>query len=138
LANLLGRSDYVSLHAPMTPATRFLIDARAISRMKPGAVLINTARGGLVQDADLLAALKAGRLAGAGLDVFASESDPTFIEVTKELLALANVVATPHAGASSREGLDRTNMVAARSVVAVIDGKDPPASCIVADGRAKG
>lgn len=135
LDELLARSDYVSVHAPLTPETRFLIDAPAIDRMKPSAILVNTARGGLVQDADLLAALEAGHLAGAGLDVFASESDPAFQPVTQRLLALPNVVATPHAGASSREGLDRTNLIAAQSVIAVLDGRDPAPECVVADGR---
>jgi D-3-phosphoglycerate dehydrogenase len=137
LPELLARSDYVSVHAPLTAATRYLIDAKAIATMKPGAILVNTARGGLVQDADLLAALKSGHLAGAGLDVFVSESDSSFAEVTRELLSLPNVVATPHAGASSREGLDRTNLIAAQSVVAVLQGRDPAPECVVADGRAR-
>ncbi len=135
LPDLLARSDYVTLHAPLTPGTKFLIDARAIETMKPGAILINTARGGLVEDAHLLEALRAGRLGGAGLDVFVSESDPAYKSVSQALLALPNVVGTPHAGASSREGLDRTNLVAARSVVAVLDGDDPAPECVVADGR---
>jgi D-3-phosphoglycerate dehydrogenase len=104
---------------------------------RPSGVLINTARGGLVEDAHLLAALEDGKLGGAGLDVFVSENDPTFRSVTEKLLKLPNVVATPHAGASSREGLERTNMVAARSVVAVFDGKNPAPECVVADGRRK-
>lgn len=135
LDELLSRSDYVSIHAPLAPETKFLIDARAIEQMKPSAILVNTARGGLVQDADLLAALESGRLAGAGLDVFVSESDPAFLPVTQKLVALPNVVATPHAAASSREGLDRTNLIAAQSVIAVLDGGDPAPECVVADGR---
>ena len=135
LEDLLERSDYVSIHAPLTDQTRFLIDARALARMKPAAILVNTARGGLVQDADLLDALTAGRLAGAGLDVFVSESDAAFKPVTEKLLALPNVVATPHAGASSYEGLARTNAIAAQSVIAVLDGGDPAPGCVVADGR---
>ncbi|MFC7380030.1 phosphoglycerate dehydrogenase [Brevundimonas sp. GCM10030266] len=135
LDDLLARSDYVTLHAPLTADTRFLIDAAALARMKPSAFLINAARGGLVDDQALLEALKAGRLAGAGLDTFISEGDPGFRPVSQALLALPNVVATPHAAASSREGLDRTNRVAAMSVVAVLDGGAPPAACVVADGR---
>ncbi len=133
---LLERSDFVSLHAPLTPATKFLIDEKALGLMKRSAVLINTARGGLVQDAHLLEALVEGGLAGAGLDVFLSESDPAFSDVTKKLIGLSNVVATPHAAASSREGLDRTNMIASKSVVTVLDGLTPPSACVVADGRA--
>jgi D-3-phosphoglycerate dehydrogenase len=135
LPELLARSDYVSLHAPLTPETRFLIDERAIAGMKPTAILINTARGGLVEDAHLLDALRAGRLAGAGLDVYVSESDPAYKPVSQALLDLPNVIGTPHAAASSREGLDRTNMVAARSIVAVLDGDHPTPECVVADGR---
>jgi D-3-phosphoglycerate dehydrogenase len=135
LPELLARSDYVSLHAPLTPETRFLIDERAIAGMKPTAILINTARGGLVEDAHLLDALRASRLAGAGLDVYVSESDPAYKPVSQALLDLPNVIGTPHAAASSREGLDRTNMVAARSIVAVLDGDYPAPECVVADGR---
>ncbi len=137
LPTLLTTSDVVTLHAPLTPETRFLIDADALAAMKPGAILINTARGGLVDDRALLGALQRGHLAGAGLDTFMSESDPDWRPVTEALLALPNVVATPHAAASSREGLDRTNMVAARSVVAVLNGGDPAPECVVADGRSR-
>lgn len=135
LESLLAQSDVISLHAPLTPQTRLMIDAQALSRMKPAAILINTARGGLVDDAALLIALKAGQIAGAGLDVYLSESDPAYAEVTRELIALPNVVATPHSGASTREGLIRTNRIAAECVVAVLEGGDPPAACVIADGR---
>lgn len=135
LPTLLRESDYVSLHAPLTPQTRFMIDAAAIETMKSTAILINTARGGLVEDGHLLAALKAGRLAGAGLDVFVSESDPSYRDVSAELIALPNVVASPHSGASSVEGLNRTNAVAARCVVAVFDGEPLPLGCAIVDTR---
>jgi len=137
LGELLASSDVVSLHAPLTPATRMLIDAEALARMKPTAILVNTARGGLVDDAALLNALKAGRIAGAGLDVFLSESDPSCSSVTNELIALPNVVATPHSGASTREGLMRTNRIAAQCVVAVLEGGAPPPACVIADGRCR-
>ncbi|SNS73677.1 MULTISPECIES: phosphoglycerate dehydrogenase [unclassified Azospirillum] len=135
LDQILRQSDYISLHAPLTPQTRFLINAAAIAAMKQGAILINTARGGLVDDAALLEALRSGHLGGAGLDVFVSEGDATYRAVTDALLALPNVVATPHAAASSHEGLARTNLVAARSIVAVLKGETPPPGSIVADGR---
>jgi D-3-phosphoglycerate dehydrogenase len=135
LPTVLANSDYLTLHAPLTPETRFLIREQTIATMKPSAFIINTARGGLIEDRELFAALKQGRLAGAGLDVFMSESDPTYRDVTQGLVALPNVVAAPHAGASTREGLDRTNRVAAECVVAVLNGEDPPAQCVVADGR---
>jgi D-3-phosphoglycerate dehydrogenase / 2-oxoglutarate reductase len=138
LPEILSRSDYLTLHAPLTPETRFLIRAERIAQMKPTAFVINTARGGLIEDRDLLAALTNKRLAGAGLDVFMSESDPTYDEVTRQLIALPNVIALPHAGASTREGLNRTNRVAAECVVGVLKGTAVPLGCIVADGRTVG
>lgn len=135
LDTLLSESDYVTVHAPLLEGTRFLIDAVALSRMKPTAFLINTARGGLVDDRALLEALLDGVIAGAGLDVFLSETDPEYRSTTEALLALPNVVATPHSGASTHEGLQRTNLIAAQCVVAVLNGETPPASCVIADGR---
>jgi D-3-phosphoglycerate dehydrogenase len=135
LPEILSRSDYLTLHAPLTPDTHFLIRAESIGQMKPAAFVINTARGGLIEDRDLLGALRSNRLAGAGLDVFVSESDPAYNEVTRQLTALPNVIALPHAGASTREGLDRTNRVAAEWVVRVLKGTPLPPECIVADGR---
>jgi D-3-phosphoglycerate dehydrogenase len=135
LDELLVRSDYVTLHAPLTAQSRFLIDANALALMKPTAYLINAARGGLVDDKALFEALRSGTLAGAGLDTFASESDPDYRSISDALLALPNVVATPHAAASSREGLDRTNRVAALCVIDVLDGRTPPTDCVIADGR---
>ncbi|TBU96754.1 phosphoglycerate dehydrogenase [Phytopseudomonas dryadis] len=135
LGTLLSESDYVTLHAPLLEDTRFLIDVAALGRMKPTAFLINTARGGLVDDHALLAALLDGGIAGAGLDVFLSETDPHHRATTEALLALPNVVATPHSGASTHEGLQRTNLIAAQCVVAVLNGDTPPAACVIADGR---
>jgi D-3-phosphoglycerate dehydrogenase len=135
LDTLLAESDYVTLHAPLVEETRLLIDARALNRMKPTAFLINTARGGLVDDHALLEALLDGAIAGAGLDVFLSETDPIYRATTEALLALPNVVATPHSGASTHEGLQRTNLIAAQCAVAVLDGGMPPESCVIADGR---
>lgn len=135
LADLLRRSDYLTLHTPLNAETRFLIRDETIAQMKPSGIVINTARGGLVEDRHLFEALQEGRLGGAGLDVFVGESDPTYAAVTADLASLPNVVAQPHSGASTNEALQRTNFLAARNVVAVLSGCDPAAECIVADGR---
>lgn len=137
LDTLVRESDYISIHAPLTEDTWLLFDADRIARMKPTAFLINAARGGLVDDAALFDALTSGVIAGAGLDVYLSESDPSLKPVTDKLIGLPNVVATPHAAASTHEGLARTNIVAAQSVVAVLDGRDPALGCVVADGRSR-
>jgi D-3-phosphoglycerate dehydrogenase len=135
LQTLLRECDVVSLHPPLTHATRRMIGATELALMKPGAVLVNMARGGIVDDRALLGALEAGHLGGAGLDVFEAETDPEMKAIAQALIARPDVVATPHSGASTREGLARTNMIAARCVVAVLDGTPPPPGCIVADGR---
>ena len=98
LEQVLEEADFVSLHCPATPETRHLMNAERLSLLKPGAYLINTARGDVVDEAALVAALRGGRLAGAGLDVF--EREP---EVSSELLALENVVLLPHLGSATRE-----------------------------------
>lgn len=103
LDELLEQSDFVSLHVPLTDATRGLINAEAIAKMKQGAVLLNTARGPVVDSAALAAALNAGKLAGAGIDVF--EGEPP---IAKEhpLCSAKNTVLTPHVGFASREALE--------------------------------
>ena len=98
---LLGSADVVSLHLPLTPSTRHLIGRETIARMRPGAFLINTARGGLVDEAALVEALVTGRLAGAGLDVFETEPLPA----GHPLARLPNVVLTPHISAGTRDAL---------------------------------
>lgn len=111
LPALLAESDIVSLHIPLEPTTEKLIDAAAIARMKPGAVLINTARGGLVDQDALVAALRSGHLSAAGLDVFAQEPpDPA-----DPLLSLPNVVATPHIAWLTRDTFARSFAVAAEN-----------------------
>lgn len=135
LDTLLRESDYVSIHAPLAPETRHMIDAPALRKMKPSAVLINAARGGLVDDQALLDALENNQILGAGLDVYESESDPSKNDVTKALIARHDVIAAPHAGASTNEALQRTNMIAAICAAEVIEGRDPPQECIIVDGR---
>jgi D-3-phosphoglycerate dehydrogenase len=135
LEEVLKQSDFVSLHAPLSEGTRHLINAKTIEMMRPGAILVNTARGELVDDAALLTALKAGRLGGAGLDVLGSERDASLEGITRELLALPNVVCTQHTGGSSHEGLARANMLAAQCVIAALENRPIPPGCVVADGR---
>jgi phosphoglycerate dehydrogenase-like enzyme len=105
---LLAEADIVSLHLPLTPETKGLIGAQAFAAMRPGAILINTARGELVDEAALAAALASGRLRGAGLDVFAQEP----VDPQNRLLALPNVVLAPHMAWLTPETLDRSLAVA--------------------------
>ena len=132
---LLTQSDYISIHAPLTPETHHMIDAQALEKMKSTAILINSARGGLVDDEALLNALEARSIAGAGLDVYESEGDPAKRSVTEALIARHDVLAAPHAGASTEEALHRTNKIAAQCAADVIDGRAPPRACIIVDGR---
>jgi glyoxylate reductase len=117
---LLARSDVLTLHAPLTAETRHAIGREALGRMRPGAYLVNTARGALVDEAALADALRDGPLAGAGLDVY--EREP---EITPGLLDLPNVVLLPHVGSATRGTRTRMAMLAARNVHAVLSGRPP-------------
>jgi glyoxylate reductase len=124
LDRLLAESDFVSIHSPLTRETRHQIGAREIALMKPSACLINTARGPIVDEAALIAALQAGRIAGAGLDVF--EFEPN---VSPALFAMSNVVLTPHLGSAVTELREVMANVVADNAIAVIEGRRPP-NCV--------
>jgi glyoxylate reductase len=117
---LLAQSDFVSLHVPLLPETRGLFDAGKFSRMKPTAFLINTSRGPVVKEAELVAALEAKKIAGAGLDVY--ENEPLIHQGLKR----ANVVLAPHMASASLETRTKMACIAAENVVCLFAGKRPP------------
>jgi gluconate 2-dehydrogenase len=121
LDDLLARADIVTLHTPYSPATHHLIGAAQLARMKPDAILIHAARGGVVDDAALIQALKTGRLAAAGLDVFENEPrlDPAF-------LTLKNVVLAPHIASATTATRRNMAMLAARNLIAALTTGKPP------------
>jgi glyoxylate reductase len=119
---LLEAADFVSIHVALAPETRGLLDAAAIARMKPGAVLVNTARGGIVDEVALADALRTGRLAAAGLDVFAREP----LDPASPLLALPNVVVTPHIGSASEATRARMVELAVANLLAALAGEPMP------------
>ena len=121
LPHLLTESDYVSIHVPLTPKTHHMIGPREFSRMKPGVILINTARGPVVDQAAMLAALKSGRLAGAGLDV----TDPEPIVRHDPILRLGNVIITPHIGSASVATRAKMAAIAVDNVLDVFAGRVP-------------
>ena len=121
LAQVLSQADVVSLHVPALPATRGMVNTEFLGQMKPGAILINTARGEIVNEADLLAALESGRLRGAGLDAFATEPPGA----DNPLLALAQVIATPHTGAHTDSATNAMGWGALRDCLAVLSGQKP-------------
>jgi len=120
LDELLKASDIVTIHAPLTPENRELINARTLGLMKSSALLINAARGGIVNETDLHQALRAGRLAGAGLDVF--EHEPPH---DSPLLELDNVVLTPHTGAFTHEAMNTMSMGVVEQLIDFCHGKKP-------------
>jgi D-3-phosphoglycerate dehydrogenase len=127
LDELLARADAISINASFNPTTRGLIGAAALARMKPGAVVINTARGGIVDESALAQALHDGRLRGAGVDVFDHEPP-----LDSPLLTAPNVVLSPHAGAYSDEAMTAANLLAAQLVVRKLRGEPLPEECVVA------
>jgi glyoxylate reductase len=121
LDDLLAEADFVSIHTSLNPATRHLIDAGRLARMKPTAVLVHTARGPIVDEAALAAALAAGRPGAAGIDVF--EREP---EVHPDLLTRDNAVLVPHLGTATVETRTAMGMLAADNLLAVLAGERPP------------
>jgi glycerate dehydrogenase len=119
LDELLAQSDVVSLHCPLTPQTQGLIDARRLGLMKPTAFLINTSRGPLINEPDLAAALAAGRIAGAGVDVLSVEPPPA----SNPLLTAPNCIITPHVAWATRNARRRLVDVAAANVRAFVEGR---------------
>ncbi len=122
LATLLMESDYISVHVPLNDETRHMIGRAELALVKPGALLVNTARGPVLDEAALFDALRDGRLGGAGLDVFETEPLPA----DSPLRRLENVVLTDHAGWYSEESLVELKTKAARNVAAVLQGTEPP------------
>jgi glyoxylate reductase len=120
LDQLLNTSDIVSLHVPLTPETRHLIDRKALTRMKRSAYLVNTARGPVIDEAALAWALQHRLLAGAALDVF--ENEPA---VHPDLLPLENVMLVPHLGSGTTETRTAMAELAVNNVVAVLSGRPP-------------
>ena len=118
---LLAESDFVSMHAPLTPETRHLMGAREFALMKPTAFFVNTARGAVVDEAALARALAERRIAGAGLDVF--EHEP---HVEPALLPMSNVVLTPHLGSAVRELRESMAHIVVDNILALLEGKQPP------------
>jgi D-3-phosphoglycerate dehydrogenase / 2-oxoglutarate reductase len=115
----LPRADFVSIHCPKTPETVGMFNSQRLQRMKPTAYLINTARGGIVEEKALYEALSSGKLAGAGLDVFEQEPPPS----GHSLFELPNVIMAPHVAGVTREAVDRMSVQTARNILSALDGE---------------
>lgn len=120
LDDLLATSDVVTLHVPLTEETRHMINKDTLAKMKKGAYLVNTARGGVVDEHDLCEALRSGHLAGAALDVYDSEPD-----INPELIGMENVVLTPHIASATGEARDKMSEQAAVAILDTLAGKKP-------------
>ena len=121
LGDLLSRSDVVSIHVPLTPETQGMIGRDEIAKMKPRAILINTSRGGLVDEEAVVDAIKKKRLGGAGFDVFKSEPLPP----DNIFAGIENVILSPHIGGGTMEGLQTMSRFAGRNMALVLDGERP-------------
>jgi glyoxylate reductase len=120
LDDLLGKSDFVTLHCPLTKETHHLIGVRELELMKPTAILVNTSRGPVMDEKALVSALQKGRIAGAGLDVY--EEEP---ELSPGLSQLENVVLLPHIGSATQDTREQMAVTAARNAIAMVRGKKP-------------
>jgi D-3-phosphoglycerate dehydrogenase len=115
LEELLMNSDIITIHVPLTPQTRYMINSKTISLMRNGVYIINTSRGEIINTRDLLSALKTGKIAGAALDVF--ENEPPKEDWEKELISLPNVIATPHIGAQTYEAQIKGAILMAENII---------------------
>ena len=120
LDTLLAESDFVTLHVPLTEETRHMINKETLSKMKKGSFLINTARGAVVSENDLVEALKSGHLAGAALDVFDNEPN-----ISTVLLAMPNVILTPHIASATKEARDKMGEQAVNAILDTLSGTKP-------------
>lgn len=121
LEDVLGQADYVSLHVPLTPETTHMINEQTLSQMKPGAYLINTARGKIVDEVALVYALKTGKIAGAALDVWENEPNPR-----PELLEMENVILTPHIASATFAARKAMGELAVKNLIDGLAGRTPP------------
>jgi glyoxylate reductase len=129
LDELLEQSDFISLHCPLTPDTKHLLSRERLKQMKRGAIIINTARGPVIDEQAMIELLQSGHLAAAGLDVF--EQEPS---IPEELCKLDNVVILPHIGSASTETRDKMAAMAATSVVEALQG-NVPSNCLNSEAK---
>lgn len=120
LDTLLRSSDFISLHVPLTDETRHIVNAETLSKMKDGSFLVNTARGACVNESDLVNALRAGKLAGAALDVFDNEPN-----INPELIAMENVILTPHIASATKQARTKMGQQATAAILDFFSGKKP-------------
>lgn len=119
--DIFKEADFISIHVPLLPATRHLVDARRISLMKKTAYIVNTSRGAVIDEVALVEALKGGTIKGAALDVF--ENEPA---LTPGLAELENVILTPHIASATEETRQDMSRIAAENIIAALEGKTPP------------
>lgn len=118
LEGVLAEGDFISLHVPLTEQTKHMIDARRLEKMKPGAIIINTARGGLIDEYAAAEALRSGKLGGLGLDAF--EEEPL---TSSPLAGLSRVILTPHTGAHTNEAISNMGLLAVENAIEVLQGR---------------